>query len=211
MNDLFSQLPEYDPHPDLWNRIEADLDTDKHLKLALDELPQHEPKRDLWERIEDRLAEASSVQVDLERTGNNDLDRPLFIGIRPLWASVAAAAMIVLVGIGVMIQVSSTEQVRLEYAVEANVPEPTLSALPSLSDKRAEEFIARQCVEQQLVCQRPEVHELRNQLTELTAEQQRIEQERETFGDDPALIRAQVKIENQRVEITKELITLLRS
>jgi hypothetical protein len=62
-----------------------------------------------------------------------------------------------------------------------------------------------------LACQRPEVHELRNQLTDLVIEQKRLDQERLTFGDDPALVRAQVKIENQRAEVTKELITLLRS
>ena len=81
----------------------------------------------------------------------------------------------------------------------------------SLADNRAEEFINRQCAEQQLVCQRPDVHELRNQLASLTAEQQRIEREQQIFGNDPDLIRAQVKVENQRAEITKELITLLRS
>ncbi len=79
------------------------------------------------------------------------------------------------------------------------------------ADERAEEFINRQCAEDRFVCQRPEVHELRNQLTELTEEQQRIEEQQQVFGDDPALIRAQVKVENQRAEVTKELITLLRS
>ncbi len=46
---------------------------------------------------------------------------------------------------------------------------------------------------------------------DLTAEQKRIEQERQTFGDDPRLVQAQVQIDNQRADVTKELITLLRS
>ena len=55
------------------------------------------------------------------------------------------------------------------------------------------------------------MHELRSQLADLTEKQTRIEQQRLTFGDDPVLVQAQVKIENQRAELTKELITLLRS
>ena len=31
MNDLLSQLPEHDPRPDLWARIEADLDSDANI------------------------------------------------------------------------------------------------------------------------------------------------------------------------------------
>jgi hypothetical protein len=211
MNDLLPQLPEYDPHPYLWSRIEDDLDSDKRLISAIDQLSQYEPKVDLWAQIEKDITANYSVQADKKPSEISDTIRTPFVIIRSLWAGVAAAAVVVLVGVWLLIRSSSTEQVRVEYAVEANVPKPTLTRPPSMSDKRAEEFIASQCAEQQLVCQRPEVHELRNQLTELTAEQQRIEQERETFGDEPALIRAQVKVENQRAEVTKELITLLRS
>lgn len=215
----YPQLPEYDPRPDLWARIEADLDSDEQLDRLVGELPQVEPKADLWATIEEKLDRADQAVKPSRPRQDRPAVRPLWTGIRrlgqrrPVW--LATAAVVVLVGIW-LFRVSppmANEQVRLEYAVETTTT-PANDAAPlnaSAADERAEEFIARQCAEEQLACQRPEVHELRNQLTELNAERARIEQELITFGNDPALVRAQVKIENQRADITKELITLLRS
>ncbi|MBC8156195.1 MAG: hypothetical protein H7Z72_25190 [Bacteroidetes bacterium] len=213
MNDLFSQLPEYDPHPDLWARIEADLDSDVTLARVVGELPDYEPQADLWTAIDAHLTQPSMMPVT---PGTQPVVvRPLWHQplTRRLWAGMAAAAMIVLVGAWLKGWPTSTEAVRMEYAVEQTTETPNRDAVSETSgaDERAEAFIARQCAEQQLACQQPEVHTLRNQLADLTTEQKRIDRERLTFGDDPALVRAQVKIENQRAEVTKELITLLRS
>ncbi len=206
MNDSLPQLPEFDPRPDLWARIEADLNADKHLSRAVQALPEFAPKADLWATIEQTLPIETPVNI-----------RPLWQQpqTRQLWAGLAVAALLVLVGVWLFLRPESTEKVRVEYAVEQSSinQKADLGAFSdeSNADERAEEFINRQCAEDRYVCQRPEVHELRNQLTELTEEQQRIEEQQQVFGDDPALIRAQVKIENQRAEVTKELITLLRS
>ena len=205
MNDSLPQLPEFDPRPDLWARIEADLSADEQLSRVVQTMPEFAPKTDLWDTIEQELSPAA-VKV-----------RPLWQQpqARQLWASLAVAAMLVLVGAWLFLRPESAEKVRIEYAVEqSNTNQKADSGAfsdESNADERAEEFINRQCAEDRFVCQRPEVHELRNQLTELSEEQQRIEQQQQVFGDDPALIRAQVKVENQRAEITKELITLLRS
>ncbi|MFD2572444.1 hypothetical protein ACFSUS_17525 [Spirosoma soli] len=211
MTPLFSKLPEYDPHPDLWNRIEADLDADEHIGRVVGDLPQHEPKADLWTFIE---AELNNLAGNLKQGEEPTIVRPLWSqpAVRRMWAGVAAAAIVVLVATWLMLKPTATEQVRVEYAVEtAPIDKQKTSAGSSTADQRAEDFIIRQCAEQQLACQRPEVHELRNQLTELNLEKARIEQELNTFGNDPNLVRAQVKVENQRADITKELITLLRS
>ncbi|MBC3784733.1 hypothetical protein [Spirosoma utsteinense] len=204
MKDFHKQLPEYDPHPDLWARIEADLDSDEILSRAITELPQYEPKAGLW----DRTADFSPSVIDTNRT---EVRGPI---VRPLWAGLAAAAVVILIGVWLCWQPSTVGSERIEYAVETGGDWPAASSTTGNrtdAGKQAEEFIRRQCAEQTLACQRPEVHELRNQLTELVSEQQRLENERQTFGDDPALVRAQAKVENQRAEVTKELITLLRS
>lgn len=206
MNDSLPQLPEYDPHPDLWARVEADLLADEQLGRAMQTLPDYEPKANLWDAIEGDLQSDEAVKI-----------RPLWSqpNTRSLWAGLAAAAVVVLVGSWLFFRPEATETVRMEYAVEQldaaspNNSQPTDSQ--SSADVRAQEFIAQQCAEQNIVCQRPEVHELRNQLTNLTTEQQRLDREQQIFGDDPALVRARVKLENQRADVTKELITLLRS
>ena len=206
MNDSLPQLPEYDPHPDLWARIEADLLADEQLSRVTQTLPDYEPKADLWAAIERDLQADEPVKI-----------RPLWSwpNTRSLWAGLAAAAVVVLVGSWLFFRPEATETVRMEYAVEQSETANPISLQPidsqSSADVRAEEFIAQQCAEQNIVCQRPEVHELRNQLTNLTAEQQRLDREQQIFGDDPALVQARVKLENQRADVTKELITLLRS
>lgn len=207
MNDSLPQLPEHDPHPDLWARIEANLPhtgalATESFSRVVPDLPTFEPKAELWLAIEQEL-DAPAVRSLWSQPS-----------MRWVWAGLTAAASVVIVGVWLFLQPQKTERTRIEYAVEQTDKEqytPLMTDYESPADKRAEEFISRQCADQQVVCQRPEVHELRNQLTELTGEQQRIERERQTFGDDPVLVRAQVKIENQRAEVMKELITILRS
>lgn len=205
MNDLIDKLPEHDPHPDLWARIEAELASDEVLARAITELPQYEPKADLW----DHTADFNLNAVDQKQTEV----RATWV-VRPLWAGLAAAAVVVLIGTWLFWQSAAASHERIEYTVEMSdswpAPSPSVESADEAS-QRAEAFIRRQCARQTLACQRPEVHELRNQLTELTTEQHRLEAERQTVGDDPALVRAQVRVENQRAEVTKELITLLRS
>lgn len=201
MNDLLNQLPEYDPRPDLWARIDADLTSDERLARAIGDLPTFEPNG---------IPDFSPIFTAQNRTEVRD------IITRPLWAGLAAAAVVVLVGVWLFLRTGRAESVRVEYAVEAGRLMPAVAdagpdGAPSGADQRAEAFIRQQCAEQTLACQRPEVHELRNQLTDLTNEQNRIAEERRTFGNDPRLVRAQVQIENQRADVTKELITLLRS
>ena len=213
MNDLFHNLPEHDPHPNLWARIEADLDSDAVLARVTGELPLLEPSADLWANIEQSLSGEAADEPTVLPPNKQPGYVFLFTVVRPVWAGLAAAAVVVLVGVWLFFRSNAGESVRVEYAVETGRSVPNAASDDALSsaDERADAFIRQQCAEQQLACQRPEVHELRNQLTDLTAEQTRIEQERRTFGDDPRLVRAQVQIENQRAEVTKELITLLRS
>ncbi|AQG81518.1 hypothetical protein [Spirosoma montaniterrae] len=206
----YPQLPEYEPHPDLWHRIEADLDTDERLARAVGDLPLFAPQADLWERIDAELNnEAGRVVVHPATEAKR---WPLFRNVQPLWAGMAAAACVVLVGIWLFWRPTNSANERIEYAVETSTNWSGASAETATdADRRAEEFITQQCAEQALVCNRPEVHELRVQLDELKTEAQRLDNERQIFGDDPALVRAQVKLENQRAEVTKELITRLRS
>ena len=220
MNDLLSRLPEYEPRPNLWNRIEADLETDERLAQVLGELPSFEPDTDLWTRIEDALPATEQAPNEprilphpaaestrIRRIGHR-LGQQRWLGIG------MAAACLVLLGTWLVRYVTGLPTERIEYAVEQPADwaptEPDM-VTDSPADQRAEEFINRQCEEAALVCQRPEVRELRAQLGELSVEQKRLADERQRFGDDPSLVRAQVKLENQRADVTKELITLLRS
>lgn len=196
-------LPEHDPDPNLWQRIEAGLETNAQIDRMLHALPQHDPDSRLWGRIEIDLNQTPVIPIGQKPT-------------RMLGAMRWMAAAIVVLISGYWLwqheSTPATERVTVSYSVEKSTqpaPAPTL-ANPE-ANRRAEALIARQCAEQRPVCQKPEVHELRNQLVELKQEQARIGQEMATFGADPALMQAQAKIESQRAEVTKELLTLLQS
>lgn len=203
-------LPEYEPRPDLWNRIEADLDFDDQLAASIGDLPAFEPKADLWDRIDEVLTDAPAtgpiIMAHPARTRQMRWGRSLAAGV--------AAACLILIGTYWLWQQNTAPTERIEYAVEQQPGWPNEATEPlsdSPADQRAEAFIEQQCAEAVVACQRPEVRELRAQLSELTQQQQRLHTEQQRFGDDPALIRAQAKLDNQRADITKELITLLRS
>ncbi|GAB3913379.1 hypothetical protein GCM10028803_57450 [Larkinella knui] len=186
-------LPEHEPRPDLWDRIDADLRADAAIDRALDDLPVLEPAAGSWEQIAGRL------------------EKPV---VRPLWVRSfrwAAAAVVVLVGVWAVLQPASDEKVTISYKTE--VVETDLTSMPeplqSLADQKAETFIKEQCEQQTVVCQKPEVKELKQQLHELSSRQEAVEQELLVFGNDPALVQAQIKIENERAEVTKELVRIL--
>jgi len=227
MNDLLSRLPEYEPRPDLWNRIEADLESDERLTQLINELPAFEPDADLWARIDDALlavdqtpdetpviTHPATESAPIRRLGQR-LGQVQFAPHWRGWMGVGvAAACLLMLGTWLFRYTERQPDERIEYTVEQQAewtPTDVETATDSPADQRAEEFINRQCEEAALACQRPEVRELRAQLGELSVEQQRLAAERERFGDDPTLVQAQVKIENQRADVTKELITLLRS
>ncbi|WP_080059621.1 hypothetical protein [Spirosoma aerolatum] len=203
MNDSLPQLPEYDPADNLWDRIEANLQADELFTRLSHELPLHEPNPDLWNSIEANLSVSDTVKI-----------RPLWQDVRVQWASLAATVALLMVGIWSVWPAEMPEKVHIEYATESIKPVSTQKSTNTnwpATTSRTEALIAKRCAQQKSVCQRPEVHELRKQLTALTLKQQRIEQEREIFGDDPTLLRAQTKLETQRAEVTKELLTLLES
>ncbi|RAK02439.1 hypothetical protein LX87_00559 [Larkinella arboricola] len=197
LGKAIKKLPEHEPRADLWERIDADLRADAVIDQALDDLPVLEPKADAWEQIAGKLeAEATSVQ--------------------PLWARslrwVAAAAVVLLmIGVWRVWQADSDEKVTIAYATETVEIEPESGPEPfaPAADQKAERFIREQCAQQTVVCQKPEVKELKYQLDELNTRKAGLAEQLALFGNDPVLVQAQIKIENERAEVTKELVRIL--
>ncbi|MCX6230245.1 MAG: T9SS type A sorting domain-containing protein [Bacteroidetes bacterium] len=53
-DNIWSKLPEFDPSPDLWNRIDLDLDFES-VSENINHLPEFAPKTNLWESISRKL------------------------------------------------------------------------------------------------------------------------------------------------------------
>lgn len=188
-------LPEFEPKANLWSKIEQTLDFDDLLEAKTKDLPEFEPSLE-WNSILEEISVEQKPKI---------VKFPNFIR----W-SIAASVMLVL-GFVWFFGQKSDEGV-ISYSVEKQVEiKSDLQANVSSSEGEAEKFINQQCEEVEVVCMKPEVKELRAELAELNLNQRDLETQIEQFGNDPALVQAQIKIENQKAQITKDLINILRS
>lgn len=195
--DLFlKKLPQHDPKADLWSLIDAELTADETLDKALASLPQHEPRAAMWEQI------SSAKQM------------PSVFGRRMAWAAAASVLLCLLGGYWFYRQTNPAETVTVAYSVET-VPtamsEPTAN-LPAdnTADEHLEAFINQACEQQVVACKKPDVQDLRQQLADLDQRKQQINKQLTVFSDDADLVRAQIRIENERADVTKELVRILR-
>lgn len=194
-NNLNEILPEFEPKANLWSQIEQTLDFDDLLEAKIKDLPEFEPSIE-WNRILEEISVEKKPKT---------VKFPKFIS----W-NIAASVLLAL-GFVWLFNKKSDEGV-ISYSVEKQVEiKSDLQANVSTSENEAEEFINQQCEEVEVVCMKPEVKELRAELAELNLNQRDLEMQIEQFGNDPALVQAQIKIENQKAQITKELINILRS
>lgn len=193
--DLNEILPEFEPKANLWSKIEETLDFDDLLEAKVKDLPEFEPSVE-WNKVLDEISDGKKPKI---------VKLPSFIR----WG--IAASVTLVFGLAWFFYQKSDEGV-ISYSVEKQVEQKTeIQASTDQAENEAEEFINQQCEEVEVVCMKPEVKELRAELAELNLNQRDLETQIEQFGNDPALVQAQIKIENQKAQITKELIHILRS
>lgn len=193
--DLNEILPEFEPKANLWSQIEQTLDFDDLLEAKTKDLPEFEPSIE-WNSILEEISVVKKPKI---------VKFPSFIR----WG--IAASIMLMLGFVWFFNQKSDEGI-ISYSVEKQVePKTEIQASTTQAENEAEEFINQQCEEVEVVCMKPEVKELRAELAELNLNQRDLETQIEQFGNDPALVQAQIKIENQKAQITKELIHILRS
>ncbi|AXE20058.1 hypothetical protein DR864_21045 [Runella rosea] len=188
--EAVSQLKEVEPRATAWEELSARLAFEDQLVEQVNNLLELEPNDDLWGRIEPQL----------------DVVKPLWYQLWPSW--VAAAAVVFAVGLGVWWNGQSTQKVTIAYSTELVADWKSTDVKISQS-LEAEVFILEGCQRKSAACTTPDFRDLKGELHELNSQKARIEHEIKMFGEQPDLVRAQIKIENQRAEITKELVQKL--
>ncbi|SHI89852.1 hypothetical protein SAMN02745146_1845 [Hymenobacter daecheongensis DSM 21074] len=210
-----SQLPAHQPAAGLWPRIADELSAAEAIDRALPALPTHEPPAALWAAISAGLdqPEASPLTIATEPAQPTQPAPP----VRPLWpafrlvAGVAAAVLVALLGWWQRPAARPHETITYSEEVVAEpAARPALAAFDPL-DEQGLSFINDHCTSLPTVCQSAEFRELRGQLTELQAEEQRLRQDARRFGPTPELVRHQVRITTLKATVTRELIQLLIS
>lgn len=188
--EAVNQLEEVEPRFTAWEELSTRLAFEDQLTAQVNHLPEVEPKADVWRRIEPRL----------------DAVKPLW---PRHWRTLAAAASVIFaVGLMIWWNQQATQKVTIAYSTESTAG--WVSTVPEAKETdKAEAFIAESCQRKSVICTTPDFRDLKGELDELNAQKNRIEREIKTFGEHPDLVRAQIKIENQRAEITKELVQKL--
>ena len=103
------------------------------------------------------------------------------------------------------------EKISISYSTENVENVDNQPILNSNADWKAQQFIAESCQKATKICQSSEFKELKTELDKLNIEKVKIEAEIKRFGESEELVDAQIKIENQRANITKELVGILMS
>jgi hypothetical protein len=126
--------------------------------------------------------------------------------------AVAATVTLLLVALGWWFAPGAGEDVTITYRTEkAAEPEPYAEGLPSSSEARGIAFIEEQCRRQHPVCHSPAFLELKRELDQLSRQAEQVNQRLETFGPDPALVKAEIRLENHKSYLIRELIQILKT
>lgn len=197
-----NQLPGHDPRPDLWARIEADLTQEDRLDRLLSQLPEHDPG-DVWAQLETRMQEGESGAA-----GETPV-RQIGLSVAARWVGAAAVAGLLVGGLWWQKLPKPDEHITVAWSTETAVttwqhPDQTAA------DDHFMTFVEQHCRQEVAACSRPEVKELKGRLDDLNDRKVKIEEKLSVFGNDPALVQAQIKIENERAEVTKQLVRELR-
>ena len=197
LKEAIGQLTQHEPDSRQWEKIEASLDFENKLQQLIPKMPVHEPKSSLWDKIETQLEPAK----ENKHFQLNTIFR---------YASAAAASILLLLAGIYVLKLYPQEKVKLTYSEEVVLQEPEN---PEISQEHNEalQFIQAQCGQLPEICLKPEFKELQLELAKLEEENRMLEQQIAVFGEDPVLIRNQIKIENLRAEFTKKLIQIIIS
>src|SRR5690606_35917732 len=126
----------------------------------------------------------------------------------------AAAACIALLAVFGLLNISTQEhRALITYKTEV-VSDPigeSRHAYNSRAEKEAIDFLEEQCKYQKPACGSVEFVELRRELREVNEALLDIDKKMKLFGFDPAIVQAQIRTENQKAYLLKELIQLIRS
>lgn len=213
-----SDLPQYTPPEIVWENISESLDTGsaKELKSPVTpDFPKHTPPADVWKEIEYSLDLKDQISALPDYTppaivwknienALSDTGKAEHIKFRPLlkWA----AAILLLAGIAVVVNILRPPATELEYHVEWEQMDESIEVSPGMSGF---EMIAKLCARSKQVCDTPEFTRLENELTELEKAREQVKSQMSPYGDNHDLERMLMRIEMEHAEIMKQMASSL--
>ena len=126
--------------------------------------------------------------------------------------AVAASVALLLVASLWWFAPGAEEAVTITYRTEQVAgPEEHLEELPGPAESPGIAFIEEQCRQQHPVCNSPAFLELKRELDQLSRQAEQVNRRLETFGPDPTLVKAEIRLENHKSYLIRELIQILKT
>lgn len=94
-------------------------------------------------------------------------------------------------------------------SADADLQEISDMVFSMYTEKEALDYIHLQCKKKNPSCQSSEFVELKSEVDRSFSELRELEKQITLFGDDPVLLKARARIENQRGRIIKEIMLML--
>jgi hypothetical protein len=182
LNKNIKALPEIDHDKNLWFKIANELDFDERIELACSTLPVLEHKNDLWDRIQ-----------------NNETHK-----FRLLAYSIGIAASILL-AILFNTHFNGSKEYIITCSTEVQYNTEKIATGIQNNDN-IEIMLQQYCQYSNLNCNNPEFIQIKNQLSELEVEIQKLNKVITTYGESPELIQYIIKMENQKSDLINEIL-----
>jgi len=196
LQKAIDQLPEFDPEPWLWHKIEVFLDFDQKISQASQALPEFEPEENQWNKIDLKLGVGNRKIIPLKRLATYSL---------------AAAASLLIIFITIKhFSPAGKEHITISYSTEIKT---LINNLPSAAKTEldSENFIKLCCSRNPDRCESPEISSLKYELENLNHQYSLLNSVAEQYGNDENILKAYTKIETARSRVIRELVSKLKS
>lgn len=126
--------------------------------------------------------------------------------------AVAASVTLLLVAFLWWFTPGADDDVTVTYRTETVAgPAANGEELPGPPETQGIAFIEEQCRMQRPVCSSAAFLELKRELDQLSRQAEQVNRRLETFGPDPALVKAEIRLQNHKSYLIRELIQILKT
>ena len=196
LREALGRLPEYIPPVAVWAGLEEALDADAALAGDIPNLPVYEPPAAIWTQIE------AGLETERRPVGKTIAMWPL---ARRL-AAVAAALALLLAGWWYWRPATTSGAI---VSVHQEVVDNRLLAANTEAEDDAFGMVQELCRTEMPLCDQPEFRSLKTELDELTQAKTELKAALGNFGDDPELHAQLARIERERSDVLRQMMSMI--
>lgn len=188
------QLPEYEAPAALWDEIEAALEADEQIVASVAGLPQYNAPDQIWDNLESALNRESARKS---------------VPMRAVFRRLTAVAAVGLVLLCAWWLFSHQADDSEKIVVSQELLNERLQAPLREQEDPAFQYVQTLCQSRAPICEQPGFKHLKSELDELTVARETLRRELGQYGDDPSLSTQLVRIEHERSDLLKQMMSMI--